>query len=86
MGAAEELELVRAPVRLLGSLVLAVADLRRRARERVVRAAGREVELDHFPVALVEVVPVVVCVEEPVLEGELARVAGIGGDVRVDRR
>ena len=45
-----------------------------------------EDELDHLPVALVRVVEVVERVEEPVLERELARVAGIAGDVGVDRR
>ena len=45
-----------------------------------------EVELDHLPVALVQVVPVVEDVEHPVLERELAGVAGVGHDVRVHRR
>ena len=44
------------------------------------RGGGVEVELDHLPVALVPVVPVVVCPVEPVLQGELARGSGVGGD------
>ena len=75
MGAVDEVELVVAPARLLRSLVLAVADLGRSLRERIARGCRVEVELDHLPVAFVQVVPVVVDVEEPVLQGELPRVA-----------
>ena len=82
----DELELVVAPRRLLGPLVLAVADGHRLARERLTRVVGVEEELDVLPVALVGVVPVVEDVVEPVLQGELARVAGVGGDVRIDGR
>ena len=80
------LELRVVPRRSLAALVLAVADL---ARGHVQRLGGRrrgEVDLDHLPVALVEVVPVVVDVEHPVLERDLPRVAGVGHDVRVHRR
>ena len=82
----DELELLVAPVRPLGALVRAVAD---RGRLRVQRLGGIgrvEVELDHLPVAFVRVVEVVEDVEEPVLEGELARMRGVGRDVRVDGR
>ena len=78
MRAVDELELVVAPGRALGALVLAVADLDRLARERLAGVVGVEDELDHLPVALVRVVPVVEDVEEPVLQRELARVAGVG--------
>ena len=66
--------------------MLAVADGDRLAAERLARVGRVEDELDHLPVALVRVVPVVEDVEEPVLERELARIAGIGGDVGVDGR
>ena len=82
----DELELLLAPRRLLRSLVLAVADGNRLARERLTRVAGVEEELDVLPVAFVGVVPVVEDVVEPVLQGELTRVAGVGGDVRIDGR
>jgi hypothetical protein len=81
----DELQLVRAPVGALGALVLAVADHRRLGRERVARIARVEDELDHLPVALVQVVPVVVGVEQPVLQRKLPRVLRIGRDVRVHR-
>ena len=86
MRAVDELELVVAPRRLLGPLVLAVADGHRLARERLTRVVGIEDELDVLPVALVGVVPVVEDVVEPVLQGELPRVGGVGGDVRIDGR
>ncbi len=81
-----DLELVLAPVGLLGALVLAVADSRRLDLERRGGVLGLEDELDHLPVAFVEVVPVVVGVEEPVLERQLAGVARVAGDVCVDGR
>ena len=81
-----DLELVLAPVGLLGALVLAVADPRRLALERLGGVLGLEEELDHLPVAFVEVVPVVVGVEEPVLKRQLAGVARVADDVRVDGR
>ena len=84
--AVDELELVVAPVRSLGALVLAVADGGRLGRERLGGAIRVEVELDHLPVALVRVVPVVEDVEEPVLKGELPGVGGLCRDMRVDRR
>ena len=86
MGAVDELELGVAPGRALAALVLAVADGGRRLRERLGGGGRVEVELDHLPVALVRVVPVVEDVVEPVLERELAGVAGVGRDVRVGGR
>ena len=50
------------------------------------RVGGVEDELRHLPVALVRVVEVVEGVEEPVLQRELAGVAGIRRDVGVHRR
>jgi hypothetical protein len=86
MRPAHQLQLGVIPGRPLGSLVLAVADLGRRLVQRLGGVGGLEVELDHLPVALVQVVPVVEDVEHPVLERELSRVARVGGDVRVDGR
>ena len=86
MGPVDELELVVPPLRPLGALVLAVADLERLRLERLLGARGREDELDHLPVALVEVVPVVEGIEEPVLEREPIRVGRVGRDMGVDRR
>ena len=86
MRAVDALELVVVPRRPLGALVLAVADLDGRPVQRLRRARGVEDQLDHLPVALVQVVPVVEDVEQPVLERELAGVSGIGRDVRVDGR
>ena len=82
----DDLELLVPPGRALGALVRAVADLDRLLRQRLGRVGGVEDELGHLPVALVGVVEVVEGVEEPVLERELARVAGIGRDVGVHRR
>jgi hypothetical protein len=79
----DELELAIAPVGALGALVLAVADGARRTRQGLPRRLGVEVELDHLPVALVQVVPVVERVEEPVLQCQLARRVRLGHDVRV---
>jgi hypothetical protein len=86
MRAADALELRIVPRRTLCALVLAVADLDRRLLERLRRRCSVENELDHLPVALVEVVPVVEDVEEPVLQRQLPGVCRIGGHVRVDRR
>jgi hypothetical protein len=86
MRAVDALELVVVPVGTLRPLVLAVADLDRRAMQRLRRAHRVEDELDHLPVAFVEVVPVVEDVEEPVLKGELARMSRVRRDVRVDGR
>ena len=69
----DELELVLAPRRLLGPLVLAVADGHRLTSERLTRVVRVEEELDVLPVAFVGVVPVVEDVVEPVLQGELTR-------------
>ncbi len=82
----DQLELVVAPVGLFRALVLAVADRDGLLREGLFGILGVEDELDHLPVALVQVVPVVEDVEDPVLERELAGVRGIGRDVRVHRR
>ena len=71
VGAADDLELVVVPRRLLGALVRAIADLDRALVERIRRVVGVEDELDHLPVALVRVVEVVEGVEEPVLQREL---------------
>ena len=57
--------------------MLAVADLDGRALQRLLGSVRVEDELDHLPVALVQVVEVVEDVEEPVLERELARPAGL---------
>ena len=81
----DELELVLAPVGALGALVRAVPDRDGSRRERRGRIRRRRSQLDHLPVALVQVVELVEDVEEPVLERDLAGVAGVGHDVRVDR-
>ena len=83
MRAVLELELAVAPSGALGALVLAVADADRLACEGVLGARRVEVDLHHLPVALVQVVPVVEGVEEPVLQGQLARGIGLRRDVRV---
>jgi hypothetical protein len=74
------------PRRPLRALVLAVADHDGRALERLRRGGRVEDQLDHLPVALVQVVPVVEDVVEPVLQCELARVTRVAHDVRVDGR
>ena len=86
MRSIDERELVVVPGRPFGPFVRAVADLDRLLRERRARIERVEDELDHLPVALVQVVEVVEDVEEPVLQGELSGIAGVGGDVRVDGR
>ena len=85
MGAADDLELVVVPRRLLGTFVRAVADLDRALVERIRRIVGVEDELDHLPVALVRVVEVVEGVEEPVLQRELPGRRPLRRHVRVDR-
>src|SRR3989304_7823253 len=70
----------------LAPFVLAVPDLDGVARQRLARVIGVEDELDHLPVALVRVVPVVERVVEPVLERELARVIGVVRNVRIGGR
>ena len=82
----DEVELLLAPGRCLAALVLAVADRDRLLCERLAGVFGLEDQLDHLPVALVEVVPVVEDIEQPVLKREHAGVAGIADDVRVHRR
>ena len=84
--AADELKLAVVPRGALRSSMLAVADLRRGSRQRLLRVRGAEVELDHLPVAFVLVVEVVEDVEEPVLERQLAGMLRIGDDSRVGRR
>jgi hypothetical protein len=83
---ANDLELLVVPGGPLGALVLAVPDLGRAAAQRARRVGGVEDELEHLPVALVLVVEVVEGVEEPVLEGELARNRRVDCHVGVDRR
>ena len=82
----DELELLVVPVRALGALVLAVADGDGLLGEGFRRVGGVEEDLNHLPVALVQVVPVVVGVEEPVLQGQLPGPSGLGRDVGVDSR
>ena len=74
--AVDELELLVVPLGALGALVLAVAGRDRLLRQRSRRVGCIEEELKVLPVALVEVVPVVVGVVEPVLERELPGRAG----------
>ena len=64
----------------------AVADQHRLLIESLACVVRVEDELDHLPVALVRVVEVVECVEEPVLESELSGSPRFRGDVRVDGR
>ena len=84
VGAVDTLELVVFPTGPLCTFVLAVADLHGRPLQRLRRGRCVEEKLDHFPVAFVEVVPVVEGVEQPVLERQLLGTGGIDGDVRVD--
>ena len=81
----DELELLVAPVGLLGALRASCSRWTGLLVERLARVAGVEDELDHLPVALVQVVEVVERVEEPVLERELPGCARIGRDVRSRR-
>ena len=81
----DDLELVVAPTRALGALMGAVADGDRCLVQRVRSIGGLEVELDHLPVAFVEVVELVEDVEEPVLQRQLPGMARIGRHVGVDR-
>ena len=82
----DDLELVVVPARPLGPLVRAVADRDGLLVESVPRIVGVEDELDHLPVALVQVVEVVERVEEPVLERDLARVTRFRRNMRVHGR
>src|SRR5215470_3630004 len=66
--------------------MLAIADEYGPRPERLRRAGGVEVQLDHLPVTFVLVVEVVEDVEEPVLKRQLARMAGIRLDPRVRHR
>ena len=77
------LERAAVPGRALAAVVLRVADRDRLLPQRLSRRVGREDELDHLPVALVQVVELVEVVEEPVLQREAPRDAGLGHDVRV---
>ena len=83
MGASDDLELVVTPLRAFRAFVRAVTDRLRLLVERPARIASREDELDHLPVALVQVVEDVERIEEPVLQCELLRVARVSRDVRV---
>ena len=73
----DELELVIAPVRAFGTLVLAVADLDGRACSASSECRVED-ELDRLPVALVQVVEVVEEVEEPVLKASFPGRSGSG--------
>ena len=86
MRAADDVQLLVAPVGTLCALVLRIADRRRLPHQRLSRTRRVEVELDHLPVALVRVPEVVEDVEEPVLQREPTGIPGLGGDVRVHRR
>ncbi len=68
---------------VLGALVLGVGVGVRPVGHRLLDRDRAEVELGHLPVALVDVVPLVVDVEEPVLGDE---VAVLRGHPPVDRR
>jgi hypothetical protein len=81
-----ELELLVVPGRALGALVLAVPHLPRLALQSRRGCPCVEDELDQLPVALVLVVEVVERVEEPVLERELPRMAGVVRGMGVRRR
>src|SRR5215218_4679038 len=83
MCAANELELVVAPVSSLCALMRAVANRDRLGGERRAGVRGVEVELDHLPVALVKVVEVVENLEEPVLQRELPGMTRVGRDMGV---
>ena len=82
----DDLQLLVTPGGALGALVRAVPDLDRSLRQRLTCVGGVEDELGHLPVALVRVVEVVEGVEEPVLERQLAGIAGVGRDVGIDGR
>ena len=84
MRSVDQLQLLVTPRGALGALVRAVSDLDWDLRQRLTSVGGVEDELGHLPVALVRVVEVVEGVEEPVLERELARIAGVGRDVGID--
>ena len=86
MAAADQFELVVAPVRSFGPFVRAVADGDRILRQGGACRGGIEVELDHLPVALVQVVEVVEDVEEPVLQRDHLGVRGIARYVRIHGR
>jgi hypothetical protein len=86
MRGAEALELAVLPVGPLRALVLAVADLDRGTLQRLRGGRRVEDELDHLPVALVQVVPVVEDVEEPVLQRELVGESGLLRDMCVRHR
>ena len=79
-------ELGVVPLRPLRAVVLGEPDLGRPPLERLRRRGGVEHQLDHLPVRLVLVVPVVERVVEPVLECELPGLAPLGDDVRIGRR
>ena len=78
----DHLELVVFPAGPLGTLMRAVPDLDGLLGQRAGLTRDED-ELDHLPVALVQVVEVVEGVEGPVLERELVRIGRIGRDVGV---
>jgi len=80
------LQLRVAPRRALAAGVLSQVDLVRARLQGGSRSRRVEVDLRHFPVALVLVGEVVERVVDPVLDSELPRAGGIGRDVGVDAR
>ena len=86
MGAVDELRASRRPRSPARRPRAGCSRPRRLLRQRLAGGGRVEVELDHLPVALVGVVPVVEDVEEPVLERELVGMRALGRDVGVDRR
>ncbi len=74
------------PGSTLSACVLGIRELGGAARQSLLDGSGVEGDLDHFPVALVQVVELVEPVVEPELERDPAH-TGLPGDVRVgDRR
>ena len=84
--AVDDLEHVVAPVRHLGTLVLGEGHQAGFGADGRAGVGRVEEQLDHLPVTLVAVVPVVVEVEEPVLQHQRRGVVGIGEHVGVDHR
>ena len=81
------LERPAVPVGQFATLVLGVHHLVGLGRPSAACGVGGvEDDLDHLPVALVAIVPVVVDVEEPVLHDEGTGMVGIGDDAAVGER
>ena len=78
------LELLAVPVGSLATFVLGVADADRFGGQRLLDVRCIEQHLDELPVAFVQIVPVVVVPEQPVLNGEQVGSIGLLDDVRVD--